>query len=57
MDIRKNFVMENVSRHWNGLPREEVASPSQGVFKRCVDLVLRDIVKWWDSISKVGGWI
>lgn len=40
--IRKNFFFEKVVKHCTRLPREVVKSPSLELFKRHVDVTLRE---------------
>ena len=44
LGIRKNFITERVIKHGNRLPREVVEAPCLQVFKRRVDVALRDVV-------------
>lgn len=47
LGIRWDFFMETVFKLWNRLPEGTVETPSVEVFKRCVDVALRDVVDLW----------
>ncbi|KAG6921710.1 hypothetical protein G0U57_005607, partial [Chelydra serpentina] len=44
LDIRGNYFTRRVEKHWNGLPREVVGSPSLEVFKAWLDKALAGMI-------------
>jgi len=42
--FRKNLFTRRVIKHWNRLPRQVIESLSLEVFRRCVDVALRDML-------------
>ena len=44
MDIRKNFFVMRLVRHWNRLPRKVVAVPLLEVFNARLDRALSNLI-------------
>jgi len=44
LDVRRSFFFKRMVRQQHRLPREAVKSLSLEVFKRCVDVALKDTV-------------
>ncbi|KAF4803523.1 hypothetical protein TURU_015727 [Turdus rufiventris] len=44
LNVRKNFFLRRIVKHWNGLPRAVVESPSLEVFKKQVDIAINAVV-------------
>ncbi|KAJ7402243.1 RNA-directed DNA polymerase from mobile element jockey-like protein [Pitangus sulphuratus] len=39
LNVRMNFSTLKVTEHWNGLPRDDVETPSLEIFQTCLDVI------------------
>lgn len=53
--LMKNLLTKRAIKHWNRIPREVVESPYLEVFKRHVDLMLRNISNGLGSVGLMVG--
>lgn len=44
LGMGKDFFTERVGRHGKSVPKQVGESPSLGVFKKCVDVALQDML-------------
>ena len=56
MDIKKHFFTDRVVKHWDGLPKKVVESPSLHVLNNRLDVVLRAMIEQ-RAVRVRAGWL